>query len=491
MFDLSFILSILILLPFIVGSVVLVVPLSQRVREIFIFSTLLVISFLSLYLYFSSVELDTISYSYTLIERFGVSYSVGIDGVSLLIVMIVGLSFSPLFVLLKDKSRGYWGNMLLLQSSLMGVVLAQDLVMFYIFWEAMLIPIFIMIGLYGEDGKVVASLRLLLYTMIGSLFMLASIIYLGYSAYLASGEWSFSIDTLMGLSLLEEERIWLFFGFMLAFSIKVPLFPFHQWLSDGYAKAPIGATFALSAVASKVAVYAILRFVLPLFPQEYIHFSDMFIILGLFSMLFFAFSAMRQDDPKRLLAYSSASHLGLVISAIFALNYEGFSGGVFQIVAHALGTGFLFLLVAIIEQNTTVRSISKLGGIASVAPIFAIYFAIGMFSIIGLPSTSGFIGEFLSILGVMKSSFFYAFIGTLSIIIGAIYMLRFYKSAFFTTTSEYTKSFKELSKKQIFALLPFVLIIFLLGLYPKIIQDKIDPTIKSYINLIEETKDKR
>lgn len=479
----EFSLTLLILLPFIVGGIVLVVPLLESLRKAIIFATLIIVMLISINLFFVQ-DLASISFSYTIIKHFGVEYSIGVDGVSLLIIMIVGLSFPPIFLLLSHQSSGYWGNMLLLQSSLMGVVLVQDLIMFYIFWEAMLVPIFIMIGLYGEDGKVLASLRLLLYTMVGSLFMLFAIIYLGYKHFIDFGVWSFAINNLSNLSLNSFEGSMLFFCFMLAFGIKLPLFPFHQWLSDGYARAPIGATFMLSAVASKVAVYAILRFVLPLFPQEFVYYADMFIMLGIFSMVFFAMSALAQTDLKRLLAYSSASHLGLIIAGIFALNYDGFSGSIYQIVAHALGTGFLFLLVAIIEQNTSTREIKNLGGIAQKAPFLAIYFMIGLFAIIGVPSTSGFVGEILALVGIMRVDIIYGVFGGLSIVFGAVYMLNMYKSAIFGYTSTYTKDMQDLTKKQLFALFPFIIVIFLLGMYPKMIQDKIDNTINTYLTHI-------
>ncbi len=486
-FILTHTLTLLIFVPFFVGAFILIAPLEDFIRKVIIFSTLVFIMSLGLYLFLDYTGLDDFKYKeyYPLIQAYGVDYRVGIDGLSLFIVLIVAFSFPAVFVLLSNRTKGYWANMLLLQSALMGVVLAEDLIMFYIFWEAMLLPIFIMIGLYGEDGRIQASIKLLLYTMIGSLVMLLSIIFLGYEYYYQFGYWTFSISTLSNLHLHSDNATWLFLGFMFAFLIKIPLFPFHGWLSDGYAKAPSGATFALSAVASKVAVYAIIKFLIPLFAFEFIIYSNYFIIAGIFSMIFFALIALTQNDIKRMLAYSSASHLGLVISGIFALNYEALSGAVFQIVAHALGTGLLFLMVGILQRELNTRDINNLGGIASVAPIYSLYFAIGIFAIVGIPATSGFIGEFLIIVGLVKVNIFFGVFATLTIVLSAIYLFKMYAKVFFEKPNQITNHFKDLNKKQIFALFPFILTIFLLGFYPKFIQDRIEPTINNYLHYIE------
>lgn len=491
-FILTHMLTLLIFVPFFIGAFILITPLGEFVRKAITLITLLFIMALGLYLFFDYTGLDDFKYKeyYPLIKAYGVDYRVGIDGLNLFIVLIVALSFPAIFVLLSNKSKGYWANMLLLQSALMGVVLAEDLIMFYIFWEAMLLPIFIMIGLYGEEGKVKASIKLLLYTMVGSLFMLLAIIFLGYEYYYQFDSWSFSIANLSNLHLGADKATWLFLGFMFAFLIKIPLFPFHGWLSDGYAKAPIGATFALSAVASKVAVYAIIKFLIPLFALEFVLYSNYFIVGGIFSMLFFAIIALTQSDLKRMLAYSSASHLGLVIAGIFALNFESLNGAVFQIVAHALGTGLLFLMIAIMQKELNTRDIKDLRGIASVAPIYAIYFLIGIFAIVGLPSTSGFIGEFLIIVGLVKEKILFGVFATLTIILSAIYLFKMYRRVFFETTNELTKNFKDLSLKQIFALFPFILTIFLLGFYPKFIQDRTEATINNYLSYVDKEKER-
>lgn len=489
-FILSHILSFLIFVPFIMGTFILITPLNDFFRKLITVVTLGFIMLLGIYLFSDYTGLNEFKYReyYPLIKTYGIDYRVGIDGLSLLIVLIVTFSFPAIFVLLSNRSKGYWANMLFLQSALMGVVLAEDLIMFYIFWEAMLLPIFIMIGLYGEDGKIKASIKLLLYTMVGSLVMLLAIIFLGFEYYNQFDVWSFAISDLSQLNISPNKAILLFFGFMLAFSIKIPLFPLHGWLSDGYAKAPIGATFALSAVASKVAVYAIMRFVLPLFPHEFILFANFFIILGIVSMIVFALLALAQSDLKRMLAYSSASHLGLVIAGIFGLTYESLSGSVFQIVAHALGTGLLFLMIAILEKQMGTREIKNFGGIAKVAPIYSIFFAIGIFAIVGVPATSGFIGEFLVIIGLVKVNFYYGLIATTTVVLSAVYLFRMYRRVFFDEVNDLTKNFKDLTKRQIFGLLPFLLTIFALGFYPKFITDRIETTVNNYISHIEKIR---
>jgi NADH-quinone oxidoreductase subunit M len=264
---------------------------------------------------------------------------------------------------------------------------------------------------------------------------------------------------------------------MIAFAVKIPLFPFHMWLPDAYEKAPAGVTFALSAIASKVAIYAILRFTLPLFPADFVSLSYIFVYLGLFGMLYFAIVAISQTDIKRTLAYSSASHLGLITAGIFGLNMQSMVGGIYQLIAHAMSTGVLFLLVAKIGRDLKTRDINSLGGLAKNAPIFATFFAVATFSTVGLPGTNGFIGEFLIILGTFKYGLIEGIVASSSVIVGAIYMFIMYRKVVLQKLNPVTEKFQDLNRSQIIAFFPVIALIFIMGIYPKPFLKRIEPTI--------------
>ena len=416
-----------------------------------------------------------------LVKNYGITYMVGVDGINIYLILSITIFLPFLFFVLRYQEKGFWANLLFIESGFLAVCSSLDLIFFYAGWEMMLLPIFIMTGLYGKSVKrAKAMLDMMYYAIFGSMIMLGAIIYLGVAHYLEFGFYSFALADLVNLNLsLSVERI-LFFSFMIAFVIKLPLFPFHMWLSGAYTHSPSVATFMLSAIASKVAVFAILRFVLPIFSLSFVEFSSYFVALGIFSMIYFGIIALRCDDFKTLLAFASASHLGLILAGVFSLDSVAMSGALYQIIAHALTSGAMFLMVGIISNQLGTRKVSQLGGIATKAPIFATLFGIMMLSSVGLPTTIGFVAELLILVGLFKSNLIYGVIATTSIIIGAVYMFVVYRKAILQSVNEVTDKFKELSKSQVIAFGLVAIVIFVMGLYPKPILDLSQSTIQSH-----------
>lgn len=491
----SHILSFMIFVPFVVGVLILFMPFSDELGSRFAFLATCFVLFLGLFLFANFQAISDIQFReiVQIVPKYGINYMVGVDGINLIILLIIVSAFPALFLILKARQKGYWANMLLVQSAFLAVILSEDLIFFYAGWEAMLLPVFLMIGVYGKSGqKSTAAMDMMYYTIFGSMLMLIAIIYVGVLHYDQFGFYSFKIIDLQKIAIDETQGVILFLAFMLAFAIKIPLFPFHMWMPNAYTKAPIGITFVLSAVASKVAVYAILRFVLPLFPAQFVEFSRAIVFLGLFSMIYFGIAAYAMKDFKTLLAYSSASHLGLIIAGVFAFNIESTVGAIYQMIAHAMTSGIMFLLVGKIARDLKTRDIKKLGGLAQKAPIFAIFFAVAMVSSVGLPGTNGFVGEILIILGLFETGLVFGLLGTFSIIISAAYMFVVYRRAILGEANTLTSKFKDLGLKEILAFLPPIALIFIMGLYPKPFVEKIEPTIKThYQNFIAPNLEKK
>ena len=287
-----------------------------------------------------------------------------------------------------------------------------------------------------------------------------------------------------GLKLHGTMAILAFAGFMLAFAIKIPLFPFHTWLPDAYTEGPAAATFVLSAIMAKIGVYAVIRFVIPIFGAEFTRYALVLAYLGVIGMMYCGFAAIAQKDYKRLLAFSSASHMGIIALGLFCLNIQALTGSLFQIVAHATSTGALFLFAGILEERMKTRKISDLGGIASKAPVFAMFFAIAMLASVGLPGTSGFIGEFLIILGAIKFNVVIGVLAGTSLIIGVCYMLWMFQRVFFEKSNERTATFKDLSSAEVLAFLPILILIIVMGIYPQPFIQKIEPAAKIQLSSI-------
>jgi len=473
----------MIFMPLLAGLFVLAAPISKGIARLagFIVTGIILLLGIELFLGFSgSAGMEYVE-SRVWIESLGVNYSLGVDGISLLVLFTCALLFPLIFVVFSTRTKGFYANLLICQGAMIGAICATDLVLFYIFWEIMLLPIFFMIGLYGGPGRLAATLKITLYTIAGSLLMLAALVYVGVAYHTQFGEWSFNIVQLAKLNLSGGYAVLAFVMFMLAFAIKIPLFPFHTWLPDAYTEAPTSTTFVLSAIMAKIGVYAVIRFVIPVFEIEFARFAILLSLAGVVGMMYCGLAAIAQKDIKRMLAFSSASHMGVIALGVFCMNVQALTGSLFQIVAHATSTGVLFLFVGLMEEKMQTRNITDLGGIAYRAPIFATFFAIAMLASVGLPGTSGFIGEFLIILGAVK---FNAFIGILSgttLIIGVCYMLWMFQRVFFEKPKELTEKFTDLNMTEVLTFLPVILLIIFMGIFPQPFLKKIEPAAQKHI----------
>ncbi len=414
-------------------------------------------------------------------NRWGSVTVLGVDGISLLVLMAASLLFPMVYLLFKTRPRGYYCNLLIVQGAMIGAVCATDLVLFYIFWEVMLLPVFFMIGLYGGPKRIGATVKITIYTIAGSLLMLASIIYLGITYHSQAGEWSFDIARLSLLSLGGTTATLAFIGFMVAFAIKIPLFPFHTWLPDAYTEAPTGTTFVLSAIMAKIGVYGVVRFVVPVFEENLARYALILACSGVIGMMYCGIAALVQKDFKRMLAFSSASHMGIIALGIFCMNIQALTGTLYQIVAHATSTGVIFLLLGIIEERMGTRTIDDFGGVAYKAPIFAAFFAVAMLASVGLPGTSGFVGEFLIILGAVKFNPAIGVLAGTTLIIGVCYMLWLFQRVFFEKTNVRTATFRDLSPIETLTILPIVVLIIAMGIFPQPFIDKIQPAARQQI----------
>lgn len=484
----SDILSFIIFLPAVVAfGLMLTTRDVNTIRNIaFLTTTVILALVLKIYIEFEPSAGMQFVTNVPWIETYGINYYVGLDGFSLTILMMIAILIPSAFLLLwEGKTKGYWINMLLVQSGVTGTLLSLDVVLFYFFWEVMLLPVFLLIGQYGFGNKVFTTIKVTVYTMVGSLLMFVAILYLGVTYYNEFGTWSFAYHELTKITTLDyTTKVWLFLGFLAAFAIKIPIFPLHTWIMETYKNAPTGAVFLLSSIMAKLGIYAIVRFMIPIFPDVYVEFSSWFVAIGLFGLLYFGIAALMQDDIKRLFAYSSASHLSFIAAGIFSLNEYGINGALYLIIAHAIATGALFLLVGLLHEQTNLKTIKDLGGIAKQAPVFTFIFAIMLFANVGLPGTNGFVSELLIIFGIYEFNHTLGYIAALTVIIGASYMLWMFQRAILQDREENTGVVKmrDLKIKEIIGMAPWVVLVFLMGIYPEIFIDKFEPTVTHYLN---------
>lgn len=481
------ILSFIIFLPAVVAlGLMLTTKEIKTVRNISFVTTTVVLA-LALKLFMDYEPNSSMQFVVNIpwIESYGINYYLGLDGFSLTILMMIAILIPSSYLLLWEKeNKSYFINMLLVQTGVTGALLALDIVLFYFFWELMLIPIFLMIGMYGSGDKVATTLKVTIYTMAGSLFMLLAIFYLGISYSNEFGFWSFAYNDLAKITTLDSStKTWLFLAFLFAFAIKIPLFPVHTWIMATYKNAPTGAVFILSSIMAKLGIYAVIRFLIPIFPDEVQIYSNYLVFIGIFGMVYFGIAALTQEDIKRMFAYSSASHLSFIAAGVFSLTTYGLSGALYLIMAHAIATGALFLLVGNIQDQTGTKKIKDLGGIAKKAPILTFIFAIMLFSNVGLPGTSGFVSEFLIIFGVFEFNLYLGIISALSVIIGASYMLWMFQRAILQDRREGSSelNIRDLKIKEILALTPWVVLIFIMGIFPDIFTNIYEPTVSSYL----------
>jgi NADH-quinone oxidoreductase subunit M len=367
---------------------------------------------------------------------------------------------------------------------------ALDLFLFYVFWEVMLIPMYLLIGVWGNPARrVYAAIKFFLFTMFGSLLMLVAILVIYFHYGATTGTYTFDLLKMYGLAIPFRMQFWMFLAFGLAFAIKVPMFPFHTWLPDAHTEAPTVGSVILAAVLLKMGTYGFLRFNMPLFPQAAHYFVPLFSILALIGIVYGALVSMMQKDLKRLIAFSSVSHLGFVMLGLFTFTMPGVQGGIIQMINHGLSTGALFLIVGMIYERRHTRMIADFGGLATPMPVYATIFMIVTLSSIGLPGLNGFVGEFLILLGAFKTNMIYSIIAATGVIFAACYMLWMFQRVMWgEVTHEVNKTLKDLSWREIAIFLPLLLFIVWIGVYPNTFLNKTKATTESFIAMMEKAK---
>ena len=424
------------------------------------------------------------------IPSWGINYFIGIDGISVLFIFLTTL-LSILCVLVSWKSVGtkvkeFHIAILAMETGMLGVFVSLDFFLFYMFWEAMLIPMFILIGVFGGSNRVYAALKFFLYTLAGSLLMLVGIVVL----YLYGGR-TLDILALSQVQYPIKMQYWLFMAFFAAFAVKVPMFPVHTWLPDAHTEAPTAGSVILAGVLIKMGAYGFLRFSMPMFPDATLFFTGPIIVLSLVAIIYGALICFAQKDFKRLIAYSSVSHMGFVTLGLFALNTQGVEGGILQMLNHGIITGAMFLMIGMIYERTHTRVIADYGGFAKIVPWFAGFFLILTFASIGLPGTNGFISEFLIIFGAFKANMIFGVLAATGIIFGAGYMLTLYQKIFFQDADpDYGSSGKhpvrDLNLREVITLLPLFVLVFWIGFYPNTFLEYLHASVEHLIQQVNQ-----
>jgi NADH-quinone oxidoreductase subunit M len=418
----------------------------------------------------------------TWIGALGVHYKVGVDGISLWLVILTTF-LTPIVLLSAYKSvvrkvKEFVVAFLILETGMIGTFVALDLFLFYVMWEVMLIPMYFIIGVWGGDRKVYASIKFVIYTLVGSLLMLVAIFYLYVQNNAAGGGYTFDLTALYDLQLPHSAQTWCFLAFGLAFAIKVPLFPLHTWLPDAHVEAPTAGSVILAGVLLKFGVYGFIRFAIPLFPQAAFELGWLLIALAVIGIIYGAVVAFVQDDVKKLVAYSSVSHLGFCILGAFAFNSQGLQGSIYAMLSHGLTTGGLFLAIGVLYERRHTRKLAEFGGLWAKMPVFAGLFMIITLGSAGLPGLSGFVGEFLSLLGgynagrsvpgYLDHAQIWAGVATVGVILGAVYLLYMFQRLMFGPVSNpRNQNLPDLSPREVGVFVPIVLAVFLLGIFPR------------------------
>ncbi len=424
------------------------------------------------------------------IPELGIAYRVGVDGISLFLVLLT--TFLVPIVLfagwgdVKKHTKEYFVLILLMQTGMLGALVATDLVLFYVFWEIMLIPMYFLVGVWGGERRIYAAVKLLIYTMAGSLLMLVAILYLVWLHQQATGELTFDLARLYETTIALGAQRWLFAAFALAFAIKVPMFPLHTWLPDAHTEAPTGGSVILAGILLKMGTYGFLRFAIPLFPNAAMEAMPIIAALATVGIVYGALVCMIQPDMKRLIAYSSVSHLGFVMLGMAALNVQGVQGSLYQMLGHGISTGALFLVVGVIYERRHTRLIAEFGGLWQQLPVYGGVFMVVMLSSVGLPGLNGFVGEFLILLGAFKAYPAAAIVAVSGVVLGAVYLLWMYQRVMLgPLENPKNKELQDLSLREIAVFAPLLVMMFVMGLYPQPFLQRMEPTVQAYLDNLQ------
>lgn len=430
------------------------------------------------------------------ISSIDVGFRVGVDGMSLLLValttLILPISIASSWETVRDREKLYYIMLMVLEFGVIGVFIALDTFLFYVFWEVVLIPMYFLIGIWGGKDRIYASMKFFIYTMGGSLLMLVAIIWLGFYAQTHGGGFTADLQKLIAIApkVPLDAQQWLFLAFALSFCIKVPLFPLHTWLPDAHTQAPTAGSIILAAVMLKMGTYGLVRFNLQLFPQASLHYADVIAILSVIGIIYGALVAMVQTDIKKLVAYSSVAHLGFVVLGIFSMTAEGVQGAVLQMVNHGLSTGMLFLLVGFLYERRHTREMSEFGGIAKSMPVYAVFFMFAMLASVGLPGLNGFVGEYLTLVGAFVSRHlstpWYAVVGGTGVILAAVYLLILFQRIFFgPLVKNENARLQDLSRLEVALCVPLVVLFVWIGFQPNTFLRVSETSTRAVVGVIE------
>jgi NADH-quinone oxidoreductase subunit M len=427
------------------------------------------------------------------IEAFGMRYTLGVDGLSVVLVLLTTiLSVVSIFYSwepIQTRVKEYYIAMLVLMTGMLGVFVALDMFLFYVFWEISLFPMYVIIGVWGGPRRIYATVKFVLYTLVGSLLMLVAILAVAIAHAASGNPFTFSYEALRGFGYADTLQALAFIAFFLAFAIKVPMWPFHTWLPDAHVEAPTAGSIILAGVMLKLGGYGFLRFSLPLLPDAAVSFAPYIIGLSIVAILYGALVSMVQPDLKKLIAYSSVSHMGFVMLGAFVFNEQGLQGAVFQMISHGITTGALFLLVGILYEQTHDRVIAHMGGLNARLPRYAAIFGLFTFASIGLPGLSGFIGEFLVVLGAFRFNGWVAAATMLVVIFSAVYMLWMFQRVFFTVPSDWMRrswaGLRDMNRNEWIALSPLIVLVVALGVFPGPVLDAIAAPVDRIIDAVD------
>lgn len=423
----------------------------------------------------------------TWIASLGVQYHVGIDGFSLWIVMLTTL-LTPICILgawtsIEKRGPEFVASMLLLETGMLGCLVALDLVLFFTFWELMLVPMYLIIGVWGSEQRIAAAVKFFIYTMVGSALMFAAMIYLAVAQFRVTGVWTFDLNAVSQVVLSPTAQFWCFWAFVASFAIKVPLVPVHTWLPDAHTQAPTPGSMILAGVLLKLGTYGFIRFAFPLFPLAAWDGAQILAVLAVIGIVYGALVAWVQDDAKRLVAYSSVSHMGFIVLGVCSFGVTGLTGATFQSLAHGLTTGGLFFAIGLLYERRHTRRIDAFGGVAKVMPWFTAMFMISMLGSAGLPGLVGFVGEFMIMVGffteggqLLTDTHALIAVAATGVILGAVYLLHLFQKLMFGPVEDKNRDLPDLNLRETIAFVPIVLLIIVMGVYPKPFTERIEPT---------------